>query len=116
MAAFTRSRNFQMAVAFHTQGEEIYWNYRGMEPSISKRIADKLAQVSGYRAVKLAGSDAGYKDWFIEQFRRPGLTIEAGQGINPLPIEQFDTLYSKVEPLMLEAILLAEQYTVRSDN
>ncbi|MDF2814690.1 MAG: peptidase [Paenibacillus sp.] len=111
MAAFTRSRNFQMAVAFHTQGEEIYWNYRGMEPAISKRMADKLAKASGYQAVKLAGSDAGYKDWFIQQFRRPGFTIEAGQGINPLPIEQFDSLYGKIEPLMVEAMRLAEEYS-----
>jgi g-D-glutamyl-meso-diaminopimelate peptidase len=100
-----------MAVAFHTQGEEIYWNYRGMEPAISKRMADKLAQASGYQSLKLAGSDAGYKDWFIQQFRRPGFTIEAGQGINPLPIEQFDSLYGKVEPLMVEAMRLAEEYS-----
>jgi g-D-glutamyl-meso-diaminopimelate peptidase len=110
MAAFTRSRNFQMAVAFHTQGEEIYWNYRGMEPAASRRIASKLANVSGYKSVKLAGSDAGYKDWFIQQFRRPGFTIEAGNGINPLPIEQFDQLYRKVEPLMVEAMWLADEH------
>jgi len=40
-----------------------------------------------------ASSFAGYKDWFIQQFRRPGYTIEVGTGENPLPLEQFDEIY-----------------------
>ena len=38
-------------------------------------------------------SFAGYKDWFIKVFRRPGFTIEAGSGENPLPIGQFEEIY-----------------------
>ncbi len=107
MAHFTKCRNFQMALAFHTQGEEIYWNYRGMEPGVSRSIGERLALASGYKLVKLAGSDAGYKDWFIQQFRRPGYTIEAGFGSNPLPVAQFGSMYERVEPLMLEACAAA---------
>ena len=36
---------------------------------------------------------AGYKDWFIQNFRRPGYTIEVGEGTNPLPLSQFDEIY-----------------------
>ena len=36
---------------------------------------------------------AGYKDWFIQEYDRPGYTIEAGKGINPLPMDQFDQIY-----------------------
>jgi g-D-glutamyl-meso-diaminopimelate peptidase len=107
MAQFTRCRNFQLAIAFHTQGEEIYWNYRGLEPSVSEGIAERLGLASGYNAVKLSGSDAGYKDWFILQFRRPGFTVELGQGVNPLPIEQFGPIYSRMEPQLLEAMSIA---------
>ena len=35
----------------------------------------------------------GYKDWFIQTYNRPGYTIEAGLGENPLPITQFDEIY-----------------------
>ena len=35
----------------------------------------------------------GYKDWFIQTYNRPGYTIEAGLGENPLPISQFDEIY-----------------------
>ena len=38
-------------------------------------------------------SFAGYKDWFIQDYNKPGFTIEAGLGNNPLPISQFDKIY-----------------------
>ena len=36
----------------------------------------------------------GYKDWFIQDYRRPGFTIEAGSGENPLPLSQFPDIWS----------------------
>jgi g-D-glutamyl-meso-diaminopimelate peptidase len=36
---------------------------------------------------------AGYKDWFIQAYDRPGYTIEAGSGINPLPLDQLSKIY-----------------------
>ncbi|MDQ1909850.1 M14 family metallopeptidase [Paenibacillus sp. GD4] len=106
MASFTEDHEFRLVVAFHTQGQEIYWNYRDMEPEESEAIADRFAQVSGYRAVKLNGSDAGYKDWFIQEFRRPGFTIEAGIGVNPLPVSQFRQIYDDVIGIMLEGLIV----------
>lgn len=104
MAAFTDERRFELALAFHTQGQEIYWNYRGYEPEQSEGLAGKLGQACGYRPVKLTGSDAGYKDWFIHTYRKPGFTIEAGIGVNPLPLSQFDDMYDDVAKLLLEAM------------
>lgn len=104
MAAFTEERQFDIVLALHTQGQEIYWNYRDCEPPESQRMADLLGQASGYRPVKLTGSDAGYKDWFIQTFRKPGFTIEAGIGVNPLPLSQFEEMYEDVAKLLLEAM------------
>ena len=48
----------------------------------------------------------GYKDWFIQIYNRPGYTIEAGLGENPLPISQFDIIYKdNIGILILGAIL-----------
>ncbi|MBW4085014.1 M14 family metallopeptidase [Paenibacillus sp. S150] len=80
------------AVSLHSQGGEIYWNYRGYEPPESRALAAQLAAASGYRAVELTGSDAGYKDWFIQRFRRPGFTVELGVGKNPLPLADFEDM------------------------
>jgi len=61
----------------------------------ARELAEEFARLSGYAVedTPLESSFAGYKDWFIKYFRRPGFTIEAGLGENPLPIEQFDEIY-----------------------
>jgi g-D-glutamyl-meso-diaminopimelate peptidase len=104
LADFTRERNFERVVAFHSQGQEIYWNYNDLEPADSEAIAERLAQASGYLPVKLTGSDAGYKDWFIQEFRKSGFTVEVGLGTNPLPAEHFQSYYKETVGLMLEAL------------
>ena len=82
-------------LAYHTQGEVIYWKYLDYEPARSKEIADYFASVSGYAVEETpsASGYAGYKDWFIEEYDRPGYTIEAGMGENPLPMTQFERIY-----------------------
>lgn len=106
MAALARSRNFLRINAFHTQGEEIYWGFEGLEPPVSEVIVNEYARVSGYRAVQYVDSFAGYKDWFIQEFRRPGFTVELGRGVNPLPIEQFDEIYQESLGIMLANLYL----------
>ncbi len=106
MAAFTRNHSFHLTMAFHSQGEEIYWNYRDHEPDRSEQLAAHLAKVSGYQAIKLTGSDAGYKDWFIQEFRRPGFTIEVGRGVNPLPISMFPEIYGRAASIMLAGLTI----------
>ncbi|NIK77275.1 g-D-glutamyl-meso-diaminopimelate peptidase [Paenibacillus castaneae] len=106
MARFTEALPFAAVIALHTQGREIYWNYRDYEPAEAEGMARRLGQASGYQPVKLTGSDAGYKDWFIQHFRRPGFTVEAGYGENPLPMAQFDRIYVELQPLLLEALKL----------
>jgi len=106
MARFTETIAFDAVMALHTQGREIYWNYREYEPAEAEHLAGRLGRVSGYKPVKLTGSDAGYKDWFIHRFRRPGFTVEAGFGENPLPMSNFDNIYVELQPLLLEALRL----------
>jgi len=108
LAEFTRETDFHAAIAFHTQGEEIYWNYRGMEPRHSLAWAQRLGKASGYRPVRLEGSDAGFKDWFISEFGRPGFTVEAGWGRNPLPLESLAEWYPEVQALLAAAMELSD--------
>lgn len=105
MAQLALSKDFHTIAALHTQGEEIYWNYRGCEPPEAEALAERLACAGGYRAVKLTDSDAGYKDWFIRQFRRPGFTIELGLGVNPLPLEQLPKLQDAARAMLAELML-----------
>jgi g-D-glutamyl-meso-diaminopimelate peptidase len=60
-----------------------------------------------YPAYPEASGYAGYKDWFIQTYNRPGYTIEVGRGVNPLPISQFDRIYNDNVGLMATALALA---------
>ena len=41
------------------------------------------------------------KDWFIQTYRRPGFTIEVGTGENPLPLSQFEEIYTASLPILV---------------
>ena len=105
---FTILHNFSLAIAFHTQGKEIYWNFQNINPPYGYEIASKFAKASGYSVAEVPynSSFAGFKDWFIQEYNRPGFTIEDGLGINPLPINQFAEIYNdNLGILILGAIL-----------
>ena len=73
---FTLQHNFKLILTYHSQGEVIYWQFQN------------------------------YKDWFIQNYNRPGYTIEVGLGTNPLPITQFRKIYEdNLGILVLGAIL-----------
>ena len=95
MYDFTLALSPQLTLAYHTQGEVIYWRYLDLLPPRSREIAETFSAVSGYASEEtpFASGFAGYKDWFIQNFDRPGYTIEAGRGANPLPIGQFDEIF-----------------------
>ena len=102
---FTRQHNFKLVIAYHTQGRVIYWLYKGIRPPRALEIANIFSEITGYAVsgVPYEAAYAGYKDWFVEQYRRPGYTFEVGIGRNPIPISQFDTIYRENEEVLLLA-------------
>ncbi len=108
MYNFTRQHDFRLVIAYHTQGEVIYWQFLNLAPPESLTIANLFSRVSGYAVVGGPGEAAyaGYKDWFIQEYRRPGYTIEVGRGVPPLPVSQFPTIYQQNEEIMLLGALV----------
>jgi g-D-glutamyl-meso-diaminopimelate peptidase len=100
LAELTERVQFAAVLALHSQGEEIYYNYRNLEPDVSLTLAQSMASASGFRAVALQDSDAGFKDWFIGQFRRPGFTIELGNGHNPLPWKDLPVITEQLAAIL----------------
>jgi len=105
LANFTRSISPDIILALHTQGKEIYWKYDDFEPKGAHELGLKMAEVSGYTLSETPplSDNAGFKDWFIQEYNRPGYTVEMGTGLNPLPLEQFNTIYSDVAPMFAVA-------------
>lgn len=105
---FTKKIDPRLALAYHSQGEVIYWDFMNMATDEALKIGEMFSDVSGYKLDKTYGiaSFAGYKDWFIQDYGRPGYTIEVGKGKNPLPIEQFDGIYDdNIELLLLASVI-----------
>ncbi|WP_071395748.1 M14 family metallopeptidase [Bacillus tuaregi] len=106
MASLARNSQFDRLLAFHTQGKEFYWGYEGLEPPESRVLANEFERVSGYQSIQYIDSHAGYKDWFIQEFRKPAFTMELGYGINPLPLSQFNEIYEEVLGIFLASLYI----------
>ena len=107
LAGYTEAIDPDVVLAYHTQGKVIYWQFRDYEVPGARALGEEFARLSGYALedTPYESSFAGYKDWFIQNFRRPGYTIEAGSGQNPLPIEQFDEIYRDNLGILVTAAL-----------
>ena len=95
LAELTEEIDPALVLAYHTQGKVIYWQFDDIEVPGAEALAKDFARTSGYalEEVPAQSAYAGYKDWFIQYFRRPGFTIEVGEGENPLPLSQFEEIY-----------------------
>ncbi len=105
LADYTEEIDPALVLAYHTQGKVIYWQFQDIEVPGARELGEEFARLSGYELADtpFESSFAGYKDWFIQQWRRPGYTVEVGQGTNPLPLSQFDEIYRDNLPILIRA-------------
>lgn len=106
MVDFIRKMDFDILIAFHSQGKEIYYDFDGITAENSRKLAEEMAKVSGYAVSTPTGSAAfgGCKDWFIKEFGKAGFTIEIGSGKNPLPMEKLNEIYDENALIILKAM------------
>lgn len=106
MVDFIRKMDFDILIAFHSQGKEIYYDFDGITAENSRKLAEEMAKVSGYAVCTPTGSAAfgGCKDWFIKEFGKAGFTIEIGSGKNPLPMEKLNEIYDENALIILKAM------------
>ncbi|MBR2714923.1 MAG: gamma-D-glutamyl-meso-diaminopimelate peptidase [Ruminococcus sp.] len=104
---FCRKHDFHTAVALHSQGREIYYDYGKHMPKSSIITANEMAKISGYTVSHPTGIavGGGFKDWFIDYFHHPAFTIEVGKGVNPLPPEIFHSEYKIVSKILWHLLM-----------
>lgn len=107
LVGYTEAINPALILAYHTQGKVIYWQFEDYEVLGARELGEEFARLSGYslEETPFQSAFAGYKDWFIKYFRRPGYTIEVGEGENPLPLSQFDEIYRDNLGILVRAAL-----------
>ncbi|MBO7252997.1 MAG: M14 family metallocarboxypeptidase [Oscillospiraceae bacterium] len=107
LAQYTEDVDPALVLAYHTQGNVIYWQFRDYQVPGAKELAAEFSKISGYALADTPydSAFAGYKDWFIQTYRRPGFTIECGSGENPLPLSQFQEIYKRNLGILVTAAL-----------
>lgn len=108
VTGYCRTHNIRHAIAFHSQGEEIYYTFGENTPERCFKLAALMGRLSGYTLSEPTGTavGGGLKDWIIEELHRPAFTVEVGLGENPLPDSDLDSIYDRLEE-MLTAMAVA---------
>ena len=106
LAAYTCCIRPELVLAYHTQGSVIYHTYDGVCLPCADALARELAAASGYvlEPVPPESANAGFKDWFLQVFKRPAFTIEAGLGENPLPASQLPEITRALSAIFTAAM------------
>lgn len=108
MVKLTKEVSPRLTLSYHSQGKVIYWKFKDIEVPGGRRIGEAFASASGYALedTPYASGFAGYKDWFIQEYHRPGYTVEVGSGENPLPLRQFDEIYRNNLGILVQGLYL----------
>jgi g-D-glutamyl-meso-diaminopimelate peptidase len=91
----------EVTISYHSSGEIIFWHFNtpGSNMNRDKTMARALAGLTGYSLVvpEKNPSGGGYKDWFIQEYGRPGFTIEIANyaGESSVPLRQFNGIWSE---------------------
>ena len=101
------NNKFSHAIAFHSQGREVYSVYRNT-PQKSIDLGNKFARLAEYKVSEPEeiATGGGFKDWVIGYLKTPAITVETGLGKNPLPIEDFQPEYNRIKKALVECIII----------
>lgn len=101
IADYTRQKKFNSVVSYHAMGSIIYWYYyqKGSDYQRDKALANELKTMTGYTLVPESSSAgyAGYRNWYIMNYKKPAFTIEIGSPSSkvPLDISQFTSIWNQ---------------------
>lgn len=108
LTTLCKNNNFKASLALHSQGREIYCSFGNNTPRSSFLLAELASKASGYSIAtpEDIATGGGFKDWFIEKFHKPALTVEMGLGKNPLPLSDFEKEYDTLKKIFLAMLTL----------
>lgn len=86
LMSFTEQIQPLLSASYHTSGREIYWYYFNEIQYIQRdyQLIEQVAEKTGYD-ISYPPANAiggGFTDWFIQTYKKPGLTIELSFPVN----------------------------------
>lgn len=106
LADYLRSMKFDLTLSYHTSGSVIYWSYDYSNHvpvnQKSKEIAELIAEYNGFALGRQASSStAGFKDYAMQAYDIPSLTIEFSQVDSPAPFSEFELTWARGKHTLL---------------
>ena len=103
-------------ISFHSKGEEIYWDFfqNSKQRKRDRNIAKLFAKSTGYKIKSTEKtSSGGYKDWCVQKFKIPSITVEVGDDnlSHPISPKFLPEIYNKnknVIKLLSEVVKIIE--------
>ena len=98
---FTNEIKPDVTLAYHSSGEIIFWHFNqpDAQAKTDKVYADLVSNITGYGLVKpnVQTSGSGYKDWFVTEHNKPGLTVEVSPSVGErhVPLWRFPSIWDK---------------------
>ena len=81
---------FESVIAYHSAGEIIYWWYHQTGKLYNDTVKETklLSNITGYSMLPISQQRGGlgFTDWFIQNYKKPGYTIEIGRTANGRPL------------------------------
>lgn len=101
-------------ISYHTKGEEIYYDFFAKKENLKrdKKIAKIVKSATHYKIVSTQNSSSGgYKDWCIEKFNIPAVTIEVGSDLlsHPIGAEYLEKIYKRNKNILKKLGKIAKE-------
>ena len=113
-------KQFELALAYHSAGQIIYWWYYQNEPLYTRSLieAKLLSNVTGYSVLPVSQQKGGlgFTDWFIQHYKRPGYTLEIGRMANgkPLAWSEYEKVWKNNQAVPLNLLISVIQNETKS--
>ena len=109
LIAFTRKNYPALTIDYHTKGEVIYYGFQTQsqqELAKNLKIANNIAEYTGYNVLRSEGSVGGFQDFSIDALKIPSVTIEVGSAELEHPIGEsyLDEIFERNKEVPLIAL------------
>ncbi len=100
IVSYLKEKRLFLVLCYHSKGEEIYYNYfqEGERLKRDRLIAERFARSTGY-VIKNPeeSSSGGLKDYVVQKFQVPSLTIEVGSDelLHPIGRESLEEIFER---------------------
>lgn len=117
----TRKVKPVFTISYHTKGEVIYHDFfcKKQYRKRDKKIARIVASATGYKLKSAQNSSSGgFKDWCIEKFEIPALTVEVGSErlSHPIGEEHLSKIFKRNKKILKKLGKIVKVYDGRKSE